>query len=1032
MTTRFPKGAEWRIWDLQVHTPFSELNNGFGSDFDQYAAQFFARALKKGVAVVGVTDYFTLQGYRFLKQVQSDSAQLESLIGKHLVEAAQSLLLLPNVELRTDVLVDGNRVNYHVIFSDEVAPDDIEHDFLAQLHFTSEGNPQGVDQRHSLTLRNLEFLGVELKKHHAKFASMSDLFVGMMQATVQHQQVSEVLQRQQQKFGDRYVFCIPCDEDLSKVSWDGQGHMIRKVLLQKSDIFFTSNANTRGFALGQKHASVESYVQEFGSLKPCIHCSDAHKLEELFEPAQDRLTWIKADPTFLGLRQVLNEPDTRVYIGALPPQLQAVRNRATKVVRAIKVHKKPASTLPEKWFSQDLDLNSELVAIIGNKGSGKSALADILGLVGNTPRSESFSFLSPDRFNDRKNNKAKHFEASVLWADGKNDGPVSLDQTPSPQSVESVKYIPQDYLEKICNEVSLGSGSRFYAELQKVIFSHVPEAEQLGYFSLDELLDHRSAETRKTIELLCGELRGINRDLASCEEQLTEEHRKSLDAQLAAKRRELDAIQKPEAKAAPSEDPAALLAAASVSAQLTGLKAQLADVERRIADARQRLNLETRRRTSAERLLSKLLNIEKQVQSGLADALIEARELGINLAEYIRLDIDRTPINVVLQAALSSIAETNAQLAHDSPSGLPAAQTQLTAGIARLNQSLSAPQREYEEYLLALKKWEAERNVVIGAPDQLGTLRQLEDALSRLPTVRARKSDLENARLKKALEIYREKEKLRDDFGRYYGAVQSFLTTHPIAQNQQFKLTFNVAITEKGFTANFLKLLNQRRVGTFSGLEEGGQRLAALCEATNFDSVIETQAFMIAVDQALRHDQRTGKQSAAIELKDQLAQGTSVSDVYDQLFGLGYLEPIYNLRWDDKSIEQLSPGERGNLLLIFYLLIDRDNIPLVIDQPEENLDNNTVFRTLVPCVKEAKTRRQIVMVTHNPNLAIVCDAEQIICAEMHKEDANEVRYVSGSIEDPEINQRIVDILEGTRPAFDKRDAKYWTKASPAS
>ena len=55
--------------------------------------------------------------------------------------------------------------------------------------------------------------------------------------------------------------------------------------------------------------------------------------------------------------------------------------------------------------------------------------------------------------------------------------------------------------------------------------------------------------------------------------------------------------------------------------------------------------------------------------------------------------------------------------------------------------------------------------------------------------------------------------------------------------------------------------------------------------------------------------------------------------------------------------EQLSPGERGNLLLIFYLLVDQNDIPLVIDQPEENLDNQTVFKTLVPSIKDAKKRR---------------------------------------------------------------------------
>jgi len=120
----------------------------------------------------------------------------------------------------------------------------------------------------------------------------------------------------------------------------------------------------------------------------------------------------------------------------------------------------------------------------------------------------------------------------------------------------------------------------------------------------------------------------------------------------------------------------------------------------------------------------------------------------------------------------------------------------------------------------------------------------------------------------------------------------------------------------------------------------------------------------------------------------------------------------------------LSPGERGNLILIFYLLVDRDDIPLVIDQPEENLDNQTVVRTLVPCMKDAKKRRQIVMVTHNPNLAVVCDAEQVIYAEINKQLDNEVTYISGSIEDPVINKKIVDVLEGTRPAFDKRDSKY--------
>jgi len=79
---------------------------------------------------------------------------------------------------------------------------------------------------------------------------------------------------------------------------------------------------------------------------------------------------------------------------------------------------------------------------------------------------------------------------------------------------------------------------------------------------------------------------------------------------------------------------------------------------------------------------------------------------------------------------------------------------------------------------------------------------------------------------------------------------------------------------------------------------------------------------------------------------------------------------------------------------------------------------------LVQCIKEAKQRRQIFIVTHNPNLAVVCDAEQVICAKLDKKDSYRMKYVTGSIENPEINKAIVDVLEGTMPAFDNRDSKY--------
>jgi len=107
----------------------------------------------------------------------------------------------------------------------------------------------------------------------------------------------------------------------------------------------------------------------------------------------------------------------------------------------------------------------------------------------------------------------------------------------------------------------------------------------------------------------------------------------------------------------------------------------------------------------------------------------------------------------------------------------------------------------------------------------------------------------------------------------------------------------------------------------------------------------------------------------------------------------GRIEEIVEWRHGAHVDGDLTVGERGTLLLVFYLLVDQRDVPLVIDQPDDNLDNQTVFEILVPCIKEAKKRRQVIIVTHNPNLAgSKCPADQIIddeTAQQQLEDARE-------------------------------------------
>jgi DNA repair exonuclease SbcCD ATPase subunit len=142
------------------------------------------------------------------------------------------------------------------------------------------------------------------------------------------------------------------------------------------------------------------------------------------------------------------------------------------------------------------------------------------------------------------------------------------------------------------------------------------------------------------------------------------------------------------------------------------------------------------------------------------------------------------------------------------------------------------------------------------------------------------------------------------------------------------------------------------------------------------------------------------------------------------LFNTNHISIRYGIDYDGVDIRKLSPGTRGIVLLLLYLALDdSDNRPLVIDQPEENLDPKSVFDELVHLFVEAKAHRQVIMVTHNANLVINTDADQIIIAEAGPHPHGSlppITYRSGGLENAEIRKAVCDILEGGESAFQER------------
>lgn len=114
---------------------------------------------------------------------------------------------------------------------------------------------------------------------------------------------------------------------------------------------------------------------------------------------------------------------------------------------------------------------------------------------------------------------------------------------------------------------------------------------------------------------------------------------------------------------------------------------------------------------------------------------------------------------------------------------------------------------------------------------------------------------------------------------------------------------------------------------------------------------------------------------------DYMRTDVTLQDVFEWLYEVQHVRLDYGLTYNKTDLSKLSPGTKGIVLLILYLGMDTaDTRPLIVDQPDENLDNESIYDLLRTYFQDAKTRRQIILIGHNPNLVVNADSEQVIVA----------------------------------------------------
>ena len=444
------RGSWWRRWDLHIHTNASD---GKGT-----CEEILAEAQKKKISCIAVTDHHTFANIDEMKRLAP----------------AYKVSVISGVEFRTEY--GDESVHMIGLFPDEYEGTQLTAEFLHDNVLS----PLGLS-RSAI---------VEKGRKINPQGSERDWFeAGMFQVQVSFKAAADKIH----KYGGLVtVHAGNKSNSIETMKHDGKG--VRNTSIENSLGPVKEELFTEGYIdicdiTQPKDAAF--YQKQFG--KPSIITSDAHKVEEV----GSNYCWIKADTTFDGLRQVLIEPGRISF--EEPEVFQRIRRNPDKFIKGLNIRRTESATMPEVWFDNTkIPLNPGMVAIIGNKGSGKSAIADILALCADSTN-DYLSFLTPNKFRMNKPfNRSRQIEANIQWLDRSYSTTKTLDMDSDETQPKRVKYIPQNFLETIC---TTEEDEKFEAELKDTIDKSKQRIspEDDPDFSFDDIDDmqHLSQEIYK-------------------------------------------------------------------------------------------------------------------------------------------------------------------------------------------------------------------------------------------------------------------------------------------------------------------------------------------------------------------------------------------------------------------------------------------------------------------------------------------------------------------------------------------------------
>lgn len=970
-------GSLWLRWEPHIHAPGTLLNDQFSGDkpFDEYLNRL--EEANPEIVALGITDYYSLSTYKAVRDAKAAGRLNEC------------NLVFPNVEMRLAIgTTKGQWVNVHLL----VCPDDDDHieqteRFLGRLNFQAHGDTFNCTE------------GDLIRLGKAADGSITDnraaLKYGATQFKVSLENLRTVYQQSNWAQQNILIAVAGNQGDGSSGVRDAADATLRQEIDQFAHIIFSADPNQREFWLGRKAASPDDIKNRYGTLKPCIHGSDAHEHNKIAKPDLNRYTWIKGVPSFDTLKQACIDPAGRAFIGEEPPITTLPSQAITRL-----------NVVGTSWAkTPHIQLNTGLVTIIGARGSGKTALAEIIAAGCHALPSD----LPKKSFLYRAKPELQGATVEIEWGgDAQNPLSQALDNTSDASTVyPRARYLSQQFVDELCS--SDGVDDKLLNEVERVIFEAHDVNQKDGAISFDELLDKRASAARvrrkreqENLENLAEQV-GAEIDKIKLIPSLTAQikEKEKFIAQYIADRGKLVCKgSEKETERLNELSDAAEKVRANVryfSAQAQSLQAvndEIANV--RTAQAPQSLRAMQVRHATAriepENWKSFLLEF-----SGDVDTLITGRiaEASKNLAGWKGQAPDSAD-------ATKSFISDGAEL-----DKLPLAT--LEAEILRLQNLVSADKAVTEKYKAVSQKITHETAALKSFQDKLEDCNGAEERVKQL------RKDRDEA-YKRVFEALLEEEQILTGL---YAPIMAKLSGATGTLNKMSFKVRRVANLQE-WASEGEKLLDLR-TGPFKGVGTLMEKAAGIQEAWENG----TSDDVLSAMNAFRDENQTDLLKSSLVSKDNTSAYKEWAMKFAKwLYGTDHIEIVYSVDYEGVDIKKLSPGTRGIVLLLLYLALDdTDDRPLIIDQPEENLDPKSIYDELVGLFIAAKGKRQVIMVTHNANLVVNTDADQIIIASLGERTASgmpEIYYQSGGLEEEHIRTEVCNILEGGAEAFKER------------